>query len=425
MKSFFNYFVVCCLCAQLVFGISLHALAAAPEELRAMIDEKNKALSAISAKLLEARRARDAAQNEGRTLSQDVKHLNSNIEQLSLSIKSSELTINKLTLEIESVNYDISDVKSTIFKNRDAIAELLRKMQQKDKESVLALFLRNKSLADGVAEMQNFVNLNSNLAVQIGNLKSLNTQLNQKLDEVSQKQQAIQTENQNLKSRKIIVLDEKENKNALLQQTKEKESVYERQLADLEKQQESVSDEISQIEEELRRKFDPSILPSKRPGVLAWPIKLVSDGGTGYVTQHFGEITLYHGRYLYGGKPHNGLDIGVPIGTPIYAASDGEVIASDNNDTSRWGKYQYGKYVMIKHDNNLATLYAHLSQQLVRKGDVVHRGDLIGYSGNTGYSVGPHLHFGLYWAPSVFEKSIPPAAGLVPLGVIINPEDYL
>jgi len=80
---------------------------------------------------------------------------------------------------------------------------------------------------------------------------------------------------------------------------------------------------------------------------------------------------------------------------------------------------------LIRHNNNLATLYAHLSQQLVKKEMTVKRGDIIGYSDTTGYATGPHLHFGAYWAPSILMKNIPPAAGLVPVGVIINPEDYL
>jgi murein DD-endopeptidase MepM/ murein hydrolase activator NlpD len=419
-RIFLAHFAFCAVLTGIVGGIPVRTLAAAPEELRAKIEEKNRALQELNAKIEETRRTLDATQDQGRTLAQDVKKLNGNISQLNLSIQSSELTINKLNLELESVTYDIADVKTTMQKNREAIAELLRKMQQKDNETVLALFLRNKSLADGVVEMQNFMNLNNNLSVQIENMKSLNTQLNRKLDEVSMKHEAIQEESQNLKSRKLIVLEEKQTKDMILKETKNKEALYQQQLAELEKQQESVSEEINEIEDELRKNFDPTLLPSKRPGVFMWPVKLASMGGSGHITQHYGEVTRYRGRLLYGGKPHNGLDIGVPIGTPVYAAEDGEVVGVSNN-----GRYQYGKYVMIKHENNLATLYAHLSRQIVNKGDAVRKGQIIGYSGNTGYSTGAHLHFGLYWAPSVFFKSIPPASGLVPIGVIIDPEDFL
>ena len=189
---------------------------------------------------------------------------------------------------------------------------------------------------------------------------------------------------------------------------------------ELEKQQNSISDEIDKIEDQLRAAFDPTLLPGKRPGVFGWPILLKKNGGLAYVTQQFGEKS-----YLYRGKPHNGLDVGGPLGTPIFAADDGVISAVDNNDKSSWQKYQYGKYVMIEHGNNITSLYAHLSKQIVKKGDSVKRGDVIGYLGNTGYATGPHLHFGAYWTPSIQFKTISPANGLVPIGVIINPEDYL
>ena len=101
------------------------------------------------------------------------------------------------------------------------------------------------------------------------------------------------------------------------------------------------------------------------------------------------------------------------------AADDGEVIVVGNN-----GRVQYGKFILIKHNNNLATLYAHLSRQIVQKGNMIKRGQVIGYSGNTGYSYGPHVHFTVYWEPSVSLKSFS-GAGLVPVGVTINPADYL
>ena len=396
------------------------ARAANVDELKKNIAEKNSELKEIGSKIEVLNKALDETQGQSKTLSREVSKLNGNVNQLKLLIQSSEVTIKKTELELESLGYDIGDVKETITKHRGATGETLRKIQQKDRESVLALFLRNKSLAEGVLEFQGLFDLNSNLSAQIIHLRSLDTQLNQKIEESSEKQRQIKLEANNLKSRKEIVEEEKQLKDTILRETKNKESLYQKQLAELESQQDEISNEIDKIEDELRKSFDPSILPIKRPGVFAWPIKLTREGGIGRITQHFGEVSR-----LYKGKPHNGLDIGAPVGTPVLAADDGEVVGVDNNDRSAWKKYQYGKYVLIQHDNNLATLYAHLSRQTVRKGDSVKRGDIIGYSGNTGYSTGAHLHFGAYWAPSISFKPIAPAAGLVPLGVSIAPEDYL
>lgn len=86
------------------------------------------------------------------------------------------------------------------------------------------------------------------------------------------------------------------------------------------------------------------------------------------------------------GRMHNGLDLAVPIGTPIYAAAAGTVTHSGPMGT-------YGILVIIDHGNGVETRYAHLNRALVRVGQRVQRGALIAHSGNTGNSTGPHLHF--------------------------------
>ena len=86
-------------------------------------------------------------------------------------------------------------------------------------------------------------------------------------------------------------------------------------------------------------------------------------------------------------RMHNGLDIKVYIGDTIRAAFDGKV---------RMVKYErrgYGKYVVIRHDNGLETIYGHLSKQIVKEDQYVRAGEPIGLGGNTGRSTGSHLHF--------------------------------
>jgi murein DD-endopeptidase MepM/ murein hydrolase activator NlpD len=87
-------------------------------------------------------------------------------------------------------------------------------------------------------------------------------------------------------------------------------------------------------------------------------------------------------------KMHEGMDFTASIGTPIYATANGTVIKST------YATGGYGKHVIIKHGEfGYQTLYAHMNQINVTKNQLVKRGEIIGYVGNTGLSVGPHLHY--------------------------------
>lgn len=107
------------------------------------------------------------------------------------------------------------------------------------------------------------------------------------------------------------------------------------------------------------------------------------DVSRGYVTSGFG--MRYHPIYREY-RRHTGIDIGLPIGSLIYAADGGRVIFTGN-------KAGYGITIMIDHGENITTLYAHLSKIYVKVGDLVFKGEKIGASGNTGITTGPHLHF--------------------------------
>ena len=85
-------------------------------------------------------------------------------------------------------------------------------------------------------------------------------------------------------------------------------------------------------------------------------------------------------------KFHKGMDFTAPKGTPIYASGDGVVSLAQRSST-------FGKVIFIEHGYGYKTIYAHMSKMAVRKNTKVKRGDLIGYVGNTGLSVAPHLHY--------------------------------
>jgi lipoprotein NlpD len=87
------------------------------------------------------------------------------------------------------------------------------------------------------------------------------------------------------------------------------------------------------------------------------------------------------------GKPHEGIDLPAPIGTPVFAAADGRVVYAGS------GVRGYGNLVVIKHAGDLLTAYAHNSVLLVSEGRPVRAGDRIALVGQSGHATGPHLHF--------------------------------
>ena len=115
-------------------------------------------------------------------------------------------------------------------------------------------------------------------------------------------------------------------------------------------------------------------------GGYIWPCN-----GIRWITSMFG------GRQSPGGigsTNHKGVDIGTPMGTPVLAAKSGTVTSAGWNGG-------YGKCIVINHGNGNSTLYGHLSSINVSVNDKITQGQVIGYSGSTGNSTGPHLHFGI------------------------------
>ncbi|MCB0509743.1 MAG: M23 family metallopeptidase, partial [Bacteroidetes bacterium] len=91
---------------------------------------------------------------------------------------------------------------------------------------------------------------------------------------------------------------------------------------------------------------------------------------------------------VYGvSKFHAGMDFTAPVGTEVYATGKGKAVKVDYSTGG------YGNRIIIDHGYGYQTLYAHLSSFEIKAGDEVHRGQVIGYVGNTGKSVGPHLHY--------------------------------
>ena len=131
--------------------------------------------------------------------------------------------------------------------------------------------------------------------------------------------------------------------------------------------------------------IDPELSAS---GKLLWPIP------NAVVSQGFGPTSfVFEAGYAGYAHFHTGIDLAVPLGTPVFAAADGVVVQAGPMTDGSGDLVGYGNYVIVGHADGLRTLYAHLMTWAVEPKETVKRGQLIGLVGSTGNSTGPHTHF--------------------------------
>jgi len=141
-----------------------------------------------------------------------------------------------------------------------------------------------------------------------------------------------------------------------------------------------------------RRRDDPRIDFTE---TFIWPV-------TGRISGVYGSQRILNGKPR---RPHLGVDIAVPVGTPVKAAADGVVsLACDNMFFS-------GSTLIIDHGHGVSTNYQHLHKFLVKPGQRVHQGEVIALSGASGRVTGPHLHWGMNW----FETRLDPSLMVPPM----------
>lgn len=107
-----------------------------------------------------------------------------------------------------------------------------------------------------------------------------------------------------------------------------------------------------------------------------WPVRGILTSAFGVRISPFTDTRVFH----------QGMDIEVPVGTPVKAAAGGKVVRSGYEAL-------YGNIIAIDHGNGYRTVYAHLSERLANTGDLVQKADVIGKAGDTGRTTGPHLHY--------------------------------
>lgn len=393
--------------------------AASVEELRQNIQTRETEIKKIEAEIIKYQNALETQSGVSQTLKNEVKKLETQIKKINADIRLTEYQIQNTELKINELDIEINDKEKNISTGRTSIAELIRTLNESDGQSLIEVMLAYHNVADFFEEQNAIIALDDTLAEKINGLKEQKTILNAEQSKHEEQERTLLSYKKDLTGKKSVEESINRTKSSLLKDSKNQESQFQKLLAAREKRRSALQNELKNIEIQLQLLIDPKSLPTKGTGVLAWPVP------NPLVTQGYGktDFATTYGSDIYKGNGHNGVDFRASIGTQILASGDGFVKDAGNADSICPGG-SYGKWIVIEHPNNLSTLYAHLSSILVTKGQKITRGSIIGYSGDTGYITGPHLHFTVY-ASNTYRLTKTQHCGLIPAGGYLNPLDYL
>lgn len=380
------------------------------DELRVQIDQKEQEIKKLEAQATAYKKELEGTQAQKNTLANQLKLIQNRISKLRNDISITTAKIENSTLKIEELTLDIEEKENEIDKRKQSLASMIQTLYEYDNESLIEMVLIKNNFSDFLSQVHYLETLQENVHRDLLAFQGLKKQLEYDRTEAEKQRNTLYDLSSQLQGQKQVVDKEKTETDYLLRTTKGQEKQYQALLDDTLKKQAEIQQQIYELEDKLKLAYDPNSLPQSRSGVLSWPLGGVLTQGYGYTP---------YSKKLYASGFHNGIDIASSYGEPIRAALNGSIIAMGN-----CGKYAYGRWIAVQHENGLTTLYAHLSGYGVYKvGDSVKTGDIIGYEGSTGYSTGAHLHFGVYVTQTFRVESM--WYGLLPLGAHLDPMKYL
>lgn len=353
------------------------------------LDDINGELSGIQAQI-------DILDERLSTLEGDINYLTESIEIIDAEI----ILINKQVAEIE---IQIAESQVLMAETKEQLLARIRENYMAGDGSNLEIlfssedissFLTRKEIVTRVSENDN--KLIEELTTKVASLEALEAQLIAQKAELEEKEATLIEQKSTLSERQTdyeesMSIQAEKKKEATKKQEEVKEilteldkdsEAYKKEIERQKKEREMVEAQIdAYIKEHGSSQGDTPDEEYNNDGDMLWPVPGATKMTAGYPT------------YPSGGK-HWGIDIVrtdvTTENSPFRAAQGGEVIIAYNDDNWNYG---FGNYCVIDHGDGTQTLYAHANRLTVKKGDVVQKGETIGYIGDTGNTTGPHLHF--------------------------------
>jgi murein DD-endopeptidase MepM/ murein hydrolase activator NlpD len=383
------------------FGIINYASAEDEARVNAIkdkIDNHKDSLEQLNSEISQLKNQIDTVGKQKKTLQNELKSIDLVRQKIKKEAEITKIKAQRTNTAINILDRSIKDKHDAITRQRLAVAYTLQKIAENDQRSLIELLLANASISDAFKEADQFEELQEGFVEQMQKLRGLTKDLNSDKQAQEEEYKKAKLYSKELDEKKGIVEEKRIEQDQLVKQTSKKESEFQAQLKEKERRKKQFEQELESYESELKIAVDTTTFPSVGTKALLAPIPGAR------LTQHFGYTAA--AKTLYASGKHTGTDFAAQVGTSIKAAAGGTVVATGDTDIACRGA-SYGKYVYIVHKNGLATLYAHLSKISVSPGEWVDANQHIAYSGNTGYSTGPHLHLGVYVASATKIDNVP------------------
>lgn len=400
-----------------LFAFSSFSYAETESELRNQIETANSEIEKINKEIAALNGQIAITAEQKKTLANAIKDLTLKKNKLVKERQQTEKKIAATGFIIKTLNNEISTKNSILDKSRDSLALLLRDLYQQDNTGFLQNFLSQNSLSDLSREYNNVISLNKEIKDNINNVTQQKEDLTVSKVKKEDEQIVLTTLKKSLTAKELEITANKKEKDSLLIETKNKESEYQKMLAEQLKRKDTFEKSIEDYEAQIKFILNPKLLPKAGSGVLSWPLSAIT------ITSPYGS------RW---GKFHYGLDFRAKVGTNVFAMASGTVEGTGDTDIACKGA-SFGKWVFIKYNNGLSSTYGHLSEIKVVVGDTVKKGEIVALSGNTGSSTGPHLHVAVYASTGVKVDTVPSKScngkiftqPIAALSAYLNPSLYL
>lgn len=393
MNHSYKQIVINLIVCLLVFGGSgLSVYAQSAEKIERQIEQTSERIEELDEEIHEIAGELEHTHNEAATLEEAVTQLDSSVQHLSSQVNQTQGSIASTENRIATLSETITAIEEDMRDGKAAIAQTIRVLQQAGSQTLVESLLGADSLADAWGRIDQLNQIQMEVRNRLRRLESNREVLSARQIEASEKREELATLQEQYVDQRAIIQSQQAEKAELLEVTNQEASQYEALLAEKRAQREAFEAQLRDFEAQLQS--SGAAVP-KGASQFVWPVSPV------IITQQFGGTAFaQQNPQVYGRPFHNGTDFGVSVGTPVGSVAAGTIRATGNTDAFS-GCYSYGKWVLVDHDNGLSTLYAHLSRIASSPGQRVAQGERIGYSGNTGYSTGPHLHLTTYLQPDV------------------------